>query len=573
MLAGIVAGVAGALYLVLPWSAPPPDVLTGSVSREVTSGPLVDIEPALSTDGHTIAYVADDGAQQSIWMVETRGGLGTPWTKKPGRHRHPAWAPDGRIFFESGENGRRGIYVAPEFDSEKAVLVVPGGREPAVSRDGTLLAFVTTDESGNQRIGVTGVDNYAMVRRLTGDGDGRWDHVSPAWSPDGRWICYGAADGLWLVPSDGSGKPRPVSHGTVDAHPAWSGSGHIYFSSMRGGVWQLWRVTRDGRVPERVTGGIGIERMPALSRDGRVLVFSTADDRSDIVIRHVATGEEHPIGGGDMTLPSFSPDSRAIYLLLSAWNRKNLWVQPLAGGVPSGTMRPLAVQPVSQAQTTAHSQPAASPDGRWVAFLEIKGDSREIFVVSVAGGTPVNITNHPAADYLPAWSPDSSRLAFVSERDGEQHVWVQAVDDGKPVGAPARLTRGTAFEQGPSWSPDGRSIAFVTGSAVESEVAIARVGRPSVPAIVTAGSLARRVRWLPRRGWLLICGQFSPEGASIRAFDPARGAYVPAFPEVALGPGTPGCVFDISPDERLLALGRVRSNGRIGVLEARSGVY
>ena len=215
------------------------------------------------------------GSSRASGWWRRAAASGRPWTKRPGHHRHPSWAPDGRIFFESGEEDQRGIYVAPSFDSERAMLVVPGGREPAVSWDGRKLAFVSTGTSGYQRISVTSVDDWSKVTALTTDRDGRWDHVDPAWSSDGRWICYRANDGLWLVPSDRSESPVPLTKGTVDAHPAWSASGFVYFSSLREGIWQLWRVRPNERPAERVTSGIGIEQMPSLSRDGRVLAFST----------------------------------------------------------------------------------------------------------------------------------------------------------------------------------------------------------------------------------------------------------------------------------------------------------
>jgi eukaryotic-like serine/threonine-protein kinase len=566
-------GVTAGLYL---WgrSAPTSARLPESVTREVTTGPYADVEPAVSPDGHTIAYVVDDGVQQSIWMVETRGGLGTPWTKRPGRHRHPSWAPDGRIFFESGENDQRGIYVAPGFDSERAMLVVPGGREPAISWDGKKLAFVSTNASGYQRINVTSVDDWSNIAALTTDRDGRWDHVNPAWSSDGRWICYRANDGLWLVPSDRSGNPVRLTKGTVDAHPAWSVSGFVYFSSLREGIWQLWRVRPNELPPERVTSGIGVEQMPSLSRDGRVLAFSTADDRADVFIRDLKSGVERPVGGGSQKLfPAFAPDGRSLYLLLNAWNRRSLWVQPIADGGPSGPMRPLLADAVPQSGVAVHSQPAASPDGRWVAFLEIKGDSREIFVVPAAGGAPVNVTNHPDADYLPAWSPDSSRLAFVSERDGGPRIWVQAIDGGRPRGEAQRLTTGALVEQFPAWSPDGTRVVFVSGTAGATEVAVADARRRAAPVIVATGSHPERVRWVARQGWLLICGTWASDRYSVRAYDLARREYVPAFTEVPLGSTASSRAFDVSPDGRYLAIVRAGSTGRIGVLETRAGVY
>ena len=574
VLATVGLGVAVTVYEVGNGSGTVRSAMPDSVNREVTHGPSVDIEPAVSPDAHTIAFVVDEGPLQSIWMVESQGGPATPWTKKAGRHRHPAWAPDGRLFFESDSDGRSGIYVAPAFDSERAMLVVPDATEPAVSWDGTKLAFVTVGQSGDRRIGVTDVGKWQAVRTLTTDGDGRWDHVAPAWSPDDRQICYGTADGLWVVPADGSAKPTPVTEGTVDSHPVWSRSGYIYFSSMRDGVWQLWRVSAEDRVPERVTRGIGIERMPSLSQDGRLLAFSTVEDTSDIFIRDVATGVETPIGGvGEKSFPSFAPLAASVYMLLDAWNRKGLWVQPLANGAPVGAPRPLIAQDGRDVQPAVQSQPAASPDGRWVAFLRLTGDSREIYVVPSAGGTPVNVTNHPDADYHPAWSPDSLQIAFVSERDGEQHIWIQGVVNGLPSGAARRLTDGTAFEVAPAWSPDAKRIAFIAGVAGSSEVAIADVAGGAKPEVVTTGAKAQRVRWSAKHGWLLVCGKWSRDRVAIRRLDPVRRSYVASFPTVDLGSEPLGVVFDISSDERYLALVRVRRNGRIGVLEATAGVY
>ena len=568
---GLVAVVALAY---LRWGRPPAPAhpLPESVTRQVTGGGPVDIEPALSPDGHTIAYVVDDGSRQSIWMVETRGGFGTPWTRTPGRHRHPAWAPDGRLFFESGPDDRRGIYVAPGFDSDKAMLVVPGGRDPALSPDGRQLAFSIVSESGYYRIHVARVDNWSAVTPLSSTGGGLWDHLSPAWSPDGRRICYAASDGLWIAPADGKGRAALVSKGTVDVHPVWSRSDFIYYSSLRDGMWQLWRTSPDGRVLQRVTGGIGIERMPTVSADGKVLVFSAADDRAEIVVRDLASGAEHPIGGGGYKyFPAFAPDGRSLYLLLDAWNRRTIWVQPLADGVPAGAMQPLLAQDGSPA--VVYSQPVASPDGRWVAFLGIQANNRDIFVAPSSGGTAVNVTKHAAADYYPAWAPDSSSLAFVSERDGKPHVWVLPVERGGTAGPARRLTHGAQIERWPAWSPDGARVAMIVQAGESTDVAIADAKAPGVPQGIATGADAERVLWTAARCWLLVAGHWSAGRTTLRAFDPARREYVAAFTEIDLGSHPAALGFQVSADERYLALVRVNPHGGIGVLEAKTGVY
>lgn len=575
VLVTLVLVAAGAVaYLVYEGRREDRKTLPDSVPNMVTSGSYVAIEPALSPDGHKIAYVVDEGTEQSIWMSETRGNPGTPWTKTKGRHRHPSWSLDDRIFFESGTGEARGIYQAPSLDSAQATLIVKGGREPAVSPDGRRLAFVAAGGAGYTRIGVTDTAPGSAVTQLTQDGDGLWDHSGPTWSLDGRLICYAAHDGLWLVPAAGGGAPTQLSKGT-DAHPAWSGSGFIYFSSLRGGAWQLWRIAPGGTAEaQRVTQGVDLQQMPVVSQNGRVLAFSTVADEAEIVIRDLSNGAEAPIGGGGYkNFPAFGRHAGSIVFWLNAWNRRSLFVQDLAGGRPAGSMRQLMADARDPERAVTVSQPAVSPDGRWVAFLEIDGEAREIWIMPASGGPRVNVTNHPAADYLPTWDPDSGRLAFVSERDGEQHVWIQDVRNGQPVGAPARLSTGSAAEFGPTWSPDGRRIALVTESGTASEVAIADVARPSSPVVVTRGARAQGVRWTARRGWLLIAGQWSSDRFALRAFDADRREFLRGFAEVDLGSNPQGLAFDISQDERYLALVRVTRSGRVGVLEARTGRY
>jgi dipeptidyl aminopeptidase/acylaminoacyl peptidase len=98
------------------------------------------------------------------------------------------------------------------------------------------------------------------------------------------------------------------------------------------------------------------------------------------------------------------------------------------------------------------SGPAWSPDGTQIAF-ERDG---EIFVIGAAGGTAVNLTNHPALDMSPAWSPDGSRIAFASDRDGQAELYLMNSDGSGPV----RVTQGVGFVKRPAWAPDGARIAF-----------------------------------------------------------------------------------------------------------------
>src|SRR6202050_3665603 len=65
------------------------------------------------------------------------------------------------------------------------------------------------------------------------------------------------------------------------------------------------------------------------------------------------------------------------------------------------------------------SEPQISPDGKWVAYtvatpnLETNHTSRDIWIVSVAGGEPRQLT-HGGSDMRPRWSLDGQKLEVLS---------------------------------------------------------------------------------------------------------------------------------------------------------------
>ena len=104
--------------------------------------------------------------------------------------------------------------------------------------------------------------------------------------------------------------------------------------------------------------------------------------------------------------------------------------------------------------------PQISPDGKWIAYtisrpcLQENGFDRDIWLISMKGGTPRQLTNSPASDRLPRWSPDGKKLAFVSDRNGTDNVWI--ID---PIGGEAvQLTDSPTALHSPIWSRNGKWI-------------------------------------------------------------------------------------------------------------------
>jgi dipeptidyl aminopeptidase/acylaminoacyl peptidase len=147
----------------------------------------------------------------------------------------------------------------------------------------------------------------------------------------------------------------------------------------------------------------------------------------------------------------------------------------------------------------AGSQPALSPDGKWVTFVR----EGQVFGVAVPPSAPAKPAGGRTAgrnakeelaplfrtwgtNSAPVWSPDSRRIAFVTDRQDHGFIGVYDLAGRKITYLAPSVDRDTS----PSWSGDGRKIAFVRrpGSAFAQILAQVQNSpggpsyRPAVPA-------------------------------------------------------------------------------------------
>jgi len=99
--------------------------------------------------------------------------------------------------------------------------------------------------------------------------------------------------------------------------------------------------------------------------------------------------------------------------------------------------------------------PSLSPDGKWMVYSGSGSGSRQIYLQSVSGQTPLDLSRDTTVDDdQPAFSPDGELIAFRSSRD---HGGIFVM--GRTGEAIKRVTH-MGFH--PSWSPDGTQLAFTT---------------------------------------------------------------------------------------------------------------
>jgi len=565
----VATGVAVALVAALAflWRGQHGDELGSWTARQLTNDPGWDGEPALSPDGSLVAFVSDRTGNEDIWVVDVRGGDPLRLTTHEGSDRSPTWFPDGCcVAFVSNRGGRDDVWRVPRLGGS-AVLVLPDAYDPAISPDGTRVAFARAGDDALSRIGVAPLDDPERAMMLTEANDGLLSHRQPAWSPDGSRICYRDFSDLWLVPASGGEPKRLTEDDPPDRDPAWSADGHhIYFASIRQGNFAIWRRALDGTPMTRTTSGTAAERWPSPSRDGRSLAYSTSLKEHAIAILDRTTGERSSIRETrPLADPAIVPDRSGVVFCSARDNTVDLWWVALVDNRPTGEPRRVTHLPGRAAN------PAISPDSRWVAFQRVLEGQRDVWVAPLTGGPARNVSDHTAIDIHPQWSPDGRALAFSSDRAGSREIWVADMDGGRRVGSPRQVTTNSGSASHLGWAPDGSRLAYLERTGDECDVWLVAVRRGGSSQRLTRGAQADELFWSPATDELLVLGRWGGTRPSIRAVDPRTGDSRP-FTEAR--PASPMAWVEnlhVSLDGELAAWTETTELGDVWLLEPDTG--
>ena len=192
--------------------------------------------------------------------------------------------------------------------------------------------------------------------------------------------------------------------------------------------------------------------------------------------------------GVDLTQLAISADGATIVFTRGHTTNREGWVaDPTAN--PDGVERAIWAARTAGGPSwrlAEGSNPALSPDGRWVAFA----NDGQIFRVPVAQSPRVSDIDKGSKPFIriwgsnagPVWSPDGRSLAFVSSRTDHSFVAVYNV----PRRQITYMAPSTDWDMSPTWSPDSKRIAFIrrpgTPFAQQSQPGSGGLGNPPGPA-------------------------------------------------------------------------------------------
>ena len=436
----------------------------GGVHPSPDSTRLVSIRSNPVRKQSELIVINPDGSGESV--IATRHWPDLSWGA--------SWSPDGRLI----------AFCARNRDGDRfynTVMAVPaeGGPEIPLTEgrwldvggalwlpDGTGLLFTAREAVGDPfQIYVVSYPG-GEVRRVTKDVN---SYSSLGVTADGKTLVAEVAEvtaDIWVLPEGNSPRARKITSGGKDGIGglAWTPDGRIVYATISRdryndtgstGDKALWVVNSGGGSPVRLTLGDGSDANPAVTPDGRYVVFSSYRDGAWGIWRVDIDGRNPKLlaGGGTMTSPACSPDGRWVVFRSGPLAVQHVWRVPIEGG---------EAKELSDRNTYP---PAFSPDGKLLAFFSTLETKIELLVIPATGGEPVKVfDNSPNTRYVTPlmvrWAPDGRLLTYIDNVGETSNIWGQPVEGG----AARQLTKfdaGTIF--GFAWAPDGRQLAVARG--------------------------------------------------------------------------------------------------------------
>jgi Tol biopolymer transport system component len=407
---------------------------------------LVDVdgdetEVAVAPDGSRLVAVSSG----DLWLVNLADKSRTRLTETREAESFPAWAPDGkRLTFTRGGDTYQSS--GPDFSSPQLL------RENATSlswaASGRMVfvrdrALWITDAAGINDRALVGADPNAEISIR-----------NPRFSPDTLQIAYvstnlGLQGEVWTADAT-TGATKSLVADRWSENPldvGWLADGkQLVYLTNRSGAIALWIIDFAQNTLGPLTGPLdGVQ----LGRTGIAVwqdeIFLPRHGvNSDIVGSDGTTIASSPVPEFE---PAASPDGRLVAYTIQRDNAFEVWTANADGS--------------NAAFRAAGTQPQFSPNGFEIVYTHTDVEGHiDLRTVDIRDGSSETITDAGEIDFHPDWSPDGRTIAFSSGKSGSMALW--SIARG---GKRTRLNDSGYF---PRFSADGESLAFWSQGAIWS---------------------------------------------------------------------------------------------------------
>ena len=235
--------------------------------------------------------------------------------------------------------------------------------------------------------------------------------TEPIAGPDGLNFVAMNSDRYSVARVDATGVHLPANSADQLSHASHDGIDWIEESSTTSSI--LRYATQPG------SGLIAIKNgeSPVVSHDNRWLAYLRAVKGRRTLWLHSLAGSERadiPVTSPDFDVEemTFLSDGSLVFAATKNGRRPALY------RASQGT-------PVELADDSEERYPAASPDGRWLAYSRLQGGVWNLWLRDLRTQATQRLTTHDCNDITPSWETDSKTLLYAS--DCGRALWFTAL--------------------------------------------------------------------------------------------------------------------------------------------------
>jgi Tol biopolymer transport system component len=415
-------------------------------------------DAAVSSDAQLLAYVPIEAGKQSLWIRDLKQGnawqlIAPDFIRCWGMR----FTPDGQnlLYISAGLEGSLGeLFRIPVRGGSPQKIAANVSEPPAIAPGGQKIAYVRANPADKQDVlfiaNIDGSEEKQVSVRLYPD---TFSPSGISWSADGKSIALGIgrnnntenAIAAISINEASLVELTPWKWAAVGGAAWESDNQGIVFSARETGsrFLRIWRLSlADNRIQPLTDADNAFEEV-TLSQTGNLIVTNRTYEVSDIWSENLSGTQKRLTTQGNDGADGLtvSPTGQVIFTE-GEYEQSFIWSIDMDGG--------------NRKQLTKNNGflPAASRDGRFIAYVSTESGTHHIWLMSVDGQNNRQLTIGDGENY-PSFSPDGNWVVYTVLGKERNTLWkISTTGNEKPV----QITQ-KGFTIKPQVSPDGTMIA------------------------------------------------------------------------------------------------------------------